>query len=189
MKSDRPSPEREALAIFRAHSGPVEKRDIPVASPVVQIGQGPRNDIVLDDDSVSTRHARLEFLDGGWMLTDLGSRNGTFVEGNRLAPEVPTPLPQEAMIAMGVMKFTFHRVEGADADGARADYAPPALRTPLKERSGTRLPVWVAALALLVVVILLVILFFTFGSDPQTIQPIAEPITLLLHVEPLRLAS
>ena len=58
--------------------------EIPVVSAVTRIGQGAQNDIVLDDDTVSTSHARLEFVSGGWKLTDLESTNGTFVNGARI---------------------------------------------------------------------------------------------------------
>jgi pSer/pThr/pTyr-binding forkhead associated (FHA) protein len=38
-------------------------------------------DIALNDDFLSTQHARLEWRDDGWMLEDMGSTNGTFVNG------------------------------------------------------------------------------------------------------------
>jgi pSer/pThr/pTyr-binding forkhead associated (FHA) protein len=57
--------------------------------PVVNIGRGDYNDIVIGDPSVSTMHAKLQRREAIWILTDLGSTNGTFVEGERLSGETP----------------------------------------------------------------------------------------------------
>jgi hypothetical protein len=49
------------------------------------IGRDSRAGIVIGDPSVSARHARLERLPDGWLLRDLGSTNGTFVDGRPVA--------------------------------------------------------------------------------------------------------
>jgi pSer/pThr/pTyr-binding forkhead associated (FHA) protein len=56
---------------------------------VVNIGRGDYNDVVIADPSVSTMHAKLQRRDSVWVLTDLGSTNGTYVEGERLTGEAP----------------------------------------------------------------------------------------------------
>lgn len=48
------------------------------------IGRGSRCNLVLDDPTVSRRHAELQREDQGWLLTDLGSTNGTWVNGWRV---------------------------------------------------------------------------------------------------------
>src|SRR5262245_56026698 len=48
---------------------------------VLTVGRAPDNDIVLNDVRVSRHHARLERRAAGWLLTDLGSRNGVVVNG------------------------------------------------------------------------------------------------------------
>jgi len=50
----------------------------------LSVGKGDRNDIVLDDATVSRLHAALERFDEGWCVTDLGSSNGTYVNGDRI---------------------------------------------------------------------------------------------------------
>lgn len=53
------------------------------------IGRAPENDITLDDPESSGIHASLEPLAGGWSVRDLSSRNGTFVNGERVLTERP----------------------------------------------------------------------------------------------------
>jgi len=48
------------------------------------IGRGPDCDVALRDDTVSRRHAQLVFRDGIWVVQDLGSRNGTTVNGRKV---------------------------------------------------------------------------------------------------------
>jgi pSer/pThr/pTyr-binding forkhead associated (FHA) protein len=55
---------------------------------VVNIGRGDYNDVIISDPSVSTMHAKLQRREAVWILTDLGSTNGTFVEGEPLKGEL-----------------------------------------------------------------------------------------------------
>jgi pSer/pThr/pTyr-binding forkhead associated (FHA) protein len=77
------------LASFLFRSGELKGRRLPIKAPVVNIGRGEYNDVVIADPSVSTMHAKLQRREAIWILTDLGSTNGTFVEGERLTGEVP----------------------------------------------------------------------------------------------------
>ncbi len=52
----------------------------------MEIGRAPGAAIVIGDPSVSARHASLERQGGAWQLRDLGSTNGTFVEGQPVGP-------------------------------------------------------------------------------------------------------
>lgn len=54
------------------------------ASTALTIGRHPSCDVVLNDVSVSRRHAELRFRDGRWILRDLGSTNGTLLNGLRV---------------------------------------------------------------------------------------------------------
>lgn len=168
------------LATFAVQAGPSFGQELPVTLPVVSIGRGSQNDLVLTDDSVSAAHARLEYEHGGWRLTDLESINGTFVEGIRLAPSVPTPLPYGASVRFGAVRLHFRAVEEADPEAARASYAPPRPPERLATRSGGfRLPVWVFLLVLLVLAAVAAFLV-TRNDDPRPAEPVPETVSLWL---------
>jgi len=59
-------------------------RQLTLGPGVTLIGRAPDNDVVLQDVGVSRRHARLVVRQGGAVLEDLGSGNGTFVAGERV---------------------------------------------------------------------------------------------------------
>jgi pSer/pThr/pTyr-binding forkhead associated (FHA) protein len=89
LRSTPPSPAAAPLASFLFRSGELKGRRLPIKVPVVNIGRGDYNDVVIADPSVSIMHAKLQRRETIWILTDLGSTNGTFVEGERLTGEVP----------------------------------------------------------------------------------------------------
>lgn len=157
--SDQPA---GSLALFGVQAGPRSGEEIAVRTPVLTIGQGSQNDLVLADDSVSTTHARLEYSAGSWLLTDLASTNGTYVQGTRLAPNTPTPLAYGSDVRFGGLRLAFHQVPTADPDAARARYVPPTASVPVAERRALRIPVWVFVL---LVILAAAIVFFAVGAS------------------------
>jgi pSer/pThr/pTyr-binding forkhead associated (FHA) protein len=67
------------------HSGPTPGKTFPLEGDVLTIGREAGNQIVINDAEVSRKHSQLVFQGGKFVLTDLGSTNGTFVNGQRLA--------------------------------------------------------------------------------------------------------
>lgn len=57
---------------------------------------------------VSRRHARLLHGDDGWLLEDLSSTNGTYVNGLRLEPSEPTALHDGDSLHLGSLLLVFH---------------------------------------------------------------------------------
>ena len=148
-------PQAGPLATLGVVEGPRYGEQLAVPAPVVTIGRAAACEVVVDDDSVSAQHARLEFDLGAWRITDLGSVNGTAVEGVKLAPQVPTPLPYGTTVRLGGVRLQFRQVADADPDAARAAYLPPPPRATLKEeRGGFRFPLWLAVLVLLLLAVL-----------------------------------
>jgi hypothetical protein len=68
-----------------------------------RIGRAADNTLVLQDETASAHHARLSFHEGQWWLEDLGSRNGTAVNG--MALEGPLVLTYGDQIAFGRVEF------------------------------------------------------------------------------------
>ena len=64
--------------------GPLVGTIIPLGSTQIVIGRSPSSTLVLEDEYASSQHARLTPADGRWWIEDLGSRNGTFVDDERL---------------------------------------------------------------------------------------------------------
>src|SRR6266852_4799357 len=59
-------------------------REYPIAVPRVIIGSGKEADVVIDDPTVSRKHALIRRRFGRYAVTDLGSTNGTYVNGRRI---------------------------------------------------------------------------------------------------------
>ncbi|HEX5575645.1 MAG TPA: FHA domain-containing protein, partial [Gemmatimonadales bacterium] len=89
VRSTPASPATAPLASLLLRSGDLKGRRLSIKVPVANIGRGDYNDVVIADPSVSTMHAKLQRREAVWILTDLGSTNGTFVEGERLTGEMP----------------------------------------------------------------------------------------------------
>ena len=80
-------------------------RDFPLHDGENVIGRDPGATIAIDAPIVSRRHARIVVSSGGAMLEDLGSKNGTFVEGERVTG--PTPLHDGDQIRVGDFQLSF----------------------------------------------------------------------------------
>ena len=66
-------------------TGPTPGATFTLEGDQLNIGRDSSNEIVINDAEVSRRHSRLTFQGGKYVLEDLGSTNGTFVNGQRLA--------------------------------------------------------------------------------------------------------
>jgi len=73
----------------------------------ITLGQDEDNDVVLSDPSVSGRHCRFILKPDGGHVEDLGSLNGTQVNGARLALKVPTVLRDRAAVVIGRIKTQY----------------------------------------------------------------------------------
>jgi hypothetical protein len=82
----------------------LDGRPIPLTRGVMVIGRSGDVDIPLDDAGVSRRHAEIHVADGRARVVDLGSTNGTFVDGERVAT---ADLHDGSTITVGRSRLTF----------------------------------------------------------------------------------
>lgn len=92
-----------------------------LSSAVVSIGRTADNQFVVNDSKVSSHHAEIRLVGQGYSITDLGSSNGTFVNEQRLASNVPRPLNEGDMIRIGDTQLRYAVVAQAPPSG----YFPP----------------------------------------------------------------
>src|SRR5947208_2146451 len=101
-----------AYLVFSAKGQDLGKR--PLAGPTV-IGRSPECDVSVRDILLSRRHCQLEQTPDGWVIADLGSKNGTFVSGQ---PVTRHALRDGDTINLGQTLVTFRagQMNGAAAD-------------------------------------------------------------------------
>src|SRR3989442_1599463 len=121
----RPSQAR-SLASFLVKSGALKGQRLQVKTPVVNVGRADYNDLVISDGSVSTAHAKLQRREGVWVLVDLDSTNGTFVDGERVHGE--SPLAPGAVVRFGDVQLVFEPTD--DALAVAKGGGTQVLRTP-----------------------------------------------------------
>ena len=92
-------------ALLTFESGPFAGRIVALPSQMVTIGRAPDNDVVVGDPATSGRHGRIEVRNGDFWMSDLGSTNGTLVNGE---PVIEKQLSDGDLIAIGqnTMRFT-----------------------------------------------------------------------------------
>ena len=71
-------------AVLMVQGGTDEGNSINLPKGMLVMGRGPLNDVVLGDTAVSRQHAGIKGDSEGYWIADLGSQNGTFVNGERL---------------------------------------------------------------------------------------------------------
>ena len=94
----RPQP-RAAPQQLLVTAGALAGTSLGLADQQITIGRADDATLVLSDDYASTRHARLFPQDGQWLVEDLGSTNGTYLDRQKVTQ--PTPVPIGVPIRIG----------------------------------------------------------------------------------------
>jgi len=87
--------------------GAKEGLEIPLPAEQLTIGRSSDSGLVIRDDYTSTHHARLLNWNEGWVVQDLDSTNGTFLDGTRVV--VPTQIPLNTPVKIGTTSFELRR--------------------------------------------------------------------------------
>lgn len=93
-------------AMLVVDRGPHRGQQIRLNQSRIQIGRGPNSDIVLEDVTVSRRHALIEQESGQYVITDSGSLNGTYV--NRRPVDQKVVLNEGDELRIGIFRLIFH---------------------------------------------------------------------------------
>lgn len=88
-------------------SGPREGMEIDLPAEQLTIGRSSESGLVIRDDYTSTHHARLMLWDDHWVIQDLDSTNGTFLDGTRVT--LPTAVPAGTPVTIGTTTFELRR--------------------------------------------------------------------------------
>jgi DNA-binding CsgD family transcriptional regulator len=95
----------------------------------LSVGAGPANDVVLEQDRTASRlHAVFVSYPSGWAVKDIGSRNGTFVNGQRLWGERLLRSGDE--VRVGRAQLVFHADEKRGGPKTQVDRPPVPPLTP-----------------------------------------------------------
>ncbi|MCY7411489.1 MAG: FHA domain-containing protein [Salinibacterium sp.] len=88
-------------------SGAKSGLEIDLPEEQLTIGRSSESALVIRDDYTSTHHARLLLWADGWVIQDLDSTNGTYLDGVRVI--VPTQVPLNTVIKIGTTSFELRR--------------------------------------------------------------------------------
>ena len=77
----------------------------PLRAGVSTFGRRAENDYQVPDSYVSGKHGQIEVTEHGVFLTDLGSSNGTFLNGAKLAPNMRTGITPDDVIRLGSLEY------------------------------------------------------------------------------------
>ena len=91
--------------VFMISQGSQAGLSASLADGVIMIGRSADCQLILDDDYVSTRHARVVTTPNGIYVEDLGSTNGTYVNGQRITAPTTITLVDSVRIGKTVMRL------------------------------------------------------------------------------------
>ena len=118
---------------FVMRSGPTPGATYSLEGDQIIIGRDSANGVTINDSEISRKHARLTFQGGKYVLEDLGSTNGTFVNGQRLAG--PAVLRSGDVVSLGEQIVLMFDVLSADAGAtvvaARKSVPAPVMSAPV----------------------------------------------------------
>jgi FhaA, N-terminal domain/FHA domain len=109
LPADRPAANATASAppaFLSPLAGDLAGREFPISKTLLSIGRGLDNDLVIDDPRVSRHHAQITFRHGHYLLRDLRSTNGSFVNGQTVEAVVLAP---GDMVSIGGFELRFNQ--------------------------------------------------------------------------------
>ncbi|HEX5302953.1 MAG TPA: FHA domain-containing protein [Streptosporangiaceae bacterium] len=103
--SRAPRPGRGSPRILVVTAGALKGTSIDLAQQQITLGRANDATLVLNDDYASSRHARIFPQDGQWIVEDLGSTNGTYLDRQKVTRPLPVPLGVPIRIGKTVLEL------------------------------------------------------------------------------------
>jgi pSer/pThr/pTyr-binding forkhead associated (FHA) protein len=98
-------PARGVPTKLQVVSGPNAGQSVPLSDQPILLGRGTDASIRLDDDYVSTRHARFATNGEQWFVEDVGSTNGTYLGSQRITSPVPVGLGIQVRLGKTIVEL------------------------------------------------------------------------------------
>ncbi len=98
-------PKRGTPTKLQIVGGPNTGQSVPLGDQPILLGRGTDAAIRLDDDYVSTRHARFATNGEQWFVEDLGSTNGTYVGSQRVSTPVPVGIGIQVRLGKTIVEL------------------------------------------------------------------------------------
>src|SRR5208282_5609648 len=99
------APSKAGLVLLYARNFEQFQPAYPFHAPTVVIGREPPAEVCVPEQAVSRQHARISFDGSRWILSDLGSRNGTIVDGTFITGDIELEHLHEIRIGDALFKF------------------------------------------------------------------------------------
>ena len=97
---------RDACLVHIYPTGPAMGHRYALGDKPLMVGRGDDCDLRIPDHSVSRRHAKIEPSPDGYIVTDLGSTNGTFVNDTQVTADGEVPVANGDKLRVGPLEFT-----------------------------------------------------------------------------------
>ncbi|HEU4490045.1 MAG TPA: FHA domain-containing protein [Jiangellales bacterium] len=101
----QPRPTKGAPTRVVVVDGPAKNTAVALGEAPITVGRSPDCTLPVDDEYVSTRHARLVPRDGQWWVEDLGSTNGTYIGKERITRAVPVGTKSRVRLGKTVLEL------------------------------------------------------------------------------------
>jgi len=108
LREQRPKPakpKRGTPSKLVVTGGTLAGTAVSLTGAPITIGRAADSTVVLDDDYASSRHARLFADNGRWVVEDLGSTNGTYLDRSKVSHPTPVPLGVPIRIGKTVLEL------------------------------------------------------------------------------------
>lgn len=131
------SPQKKLKARLAAYEGEKLSATYPLPEPGTTIGRGVENHIQLDHPEVSRNHAAIQAKDGMWVIKDLESTNGLFVNGSAQKYAVLKP---GDVVRLGPYDLYFETTNDETEWGPASEFNPATQRRKRNEDPGGAAP-------------------------------------------------